>query len=66
MHLKQRFFPPCLSHVESFKASRAETPVGQTNRRLKCFVYKTNTKYYEISTICEFIERKSMTKGCNI
>ena len=47
MHLKQRFFPArCLSHVESFKASRAETPVGQTNRRFKFFVYKTNTKYY--------------------
>ena len=37
--------------MESLRPSRAETPGGQTNRRFKCIVYKTNTKYYEISTI---------------
>ena len=49
MYLKQRFFfTRCLCH----RASRAETPGGQTNRRFKCIVYKTYTKYYEISNEC--------------
>ena len=54
------------NHVESLGPSRVETPGGQTNWRFKCIVYKTNTKYYEISTIYECVEKKSMTKGCNI
>ena len=34
MHLKQRFISArCLSHVELLRASRAETPGGQTNWR---------------------------------
>ena len=28
--------------------------------RLNCIVYKTNKEYYEISTIYECIEKKSM------
>ena len=67
MHLKQRFFSArCLCLMESLRESRTETPGGQNNRRYyKCIVYKTNTKYYEISTICECVEKLSMTKGCN-
>ena len=58
MHLKQRFVSARgLCHVESLRPSRAETPGGQTNRRFKCIVYKTNTKYYEKSTICQCIEK---------
>ena len=36
--------------MESFTASRAETPGTWqlTNWSFKCFVYKTNNKYYEI------------------
>ena len=33
MHLKQQFISArCLSHMELLRASRAETPGGQTNR----------------------------------
>ena len=33
---------------------RAETSGGQLFRRLKCIVYKTNKKYYEILTLYEY------------
>ena len=57
MPLKLRFIPArCLCHVEKLRASRAETPGEQTNRRLNL---KTNTKYHEISTKCECIENQS-------
>ena len=37
-----------------------------TNWRFKCIVYKTNKKYYEISTLYECVEKLSMIIGCNI
>ena len=41
----------------SLRASRAQTPGGQTNRCFKCIVYQTNTKYYEKLTMCECVEK---------
>jgi len=29
----------------------------QTNRRLNCIIYKTNKKYYEVSTLNECVEK---------
>ena len=49
MHLKQRFFSArCLCHVESLRASRAETPGGQTNRRFKCIKQIQNIMKYQL------------------
>ena len=34
------FSARCLCHLESFRASRAETPAGQTNHRLRTLCIK--------------------------
>ena len=40
MYLKQQFFiAMCLCHVESIRASSAETPGRQTNQRFMCKLY---------------------------
>ena len=58
MHIKQQFFSArCLCYMDSLRASRTEIPGGKTNRRFKCLVYKTNTTYYEISTLCKCVEK---------
>ena len=67
MHLKRRnSWPLGVSHVQSFKASSAETSSGKLFRRFKCIVYITNKKYYEILTMYECVEKYLMTMGCSI
>ena len=60
MNLKRRFFPLGVSAiVESFTASRAETLGGSSS----LYVYETNKKYFEISTLYERVEQLSMIIG---
>ena len=56
MHLKRQNNWPGVPALDSLNDNTWQRHLAE-KRRLKCIVYKTNNKYYEILTIYEFVEK---------
>jgi len=54
-------WPPGVSALDAVNESTCK----KQKSSFKCIVFKSNKKYYEISTIYECIEKLSINIGCN-
>ena len=57
MHLQRRnSWPPDVSALDALNDYMLQSQMAEKSR-FKWIVYKTNNKYYEISTIYEWVEK---------